>query len=385
MPGRWSFCKRSGSAFDRACGRRVRLYLPVAALLLQACDSDPILPLLPPLDEIPADLAEITFLAEGRPTAPYTMLEVRHPGGFRGFVAVNGAGQPVWYHRTLGSPHSFARRENGNFVFLDTERGLVEVSAQGEVIRELPQEARPARRMHHDVLVTHRNTVLFIAEEWQPWQGALLNGEAIWEWTPETSRVQKRWTSFDHLSPAIDWGERSVHSDWLHANSLSEGPRGNILLSLHHLNQVISITPDFQSFEWRMGGIEATISVPDPFSGQHTVMEIRPGRVLMFDNGFERLSERYSRAVEYEIAGGEARKVWEWRPARDNWARVISSARRLPNGNTLVAFGVRKDMPPGSTGPIEVYEVDGDGRTLWHLALEGAVSSLYRATPLFSF
>ena len=78
-------------------------------------------------------------------------------------------------------------------------------------------------------------------------------------------------------------------------------------------------------------------------------------------------------------------KTWEWRPARDNWARVISSARRLPNGNTLVAFGVPKDVPAGSTGPVEAYEVTEGGVVMWHLAVGREVSSMYRVTPLFEF
>ena len=39
----------------------------------------------------------------------------------------------------------------------------------------------------------------------------------------------------------------------------------------------------------------------------------------------------------------------------------------------------------GSTGPIEVYEVTQAGEVAWHLEVGGAVSSMYRATPLFEF
>jgi hypothetical protein len=156
-------------------------------------------------------------------------------------------------------------------------------------------------------------------------------------------------------------------------------------MSLHFLNQVLSISPDFQRIEWRMGGVGATLPVDDPFTGQHTAVEVKSNRVLLFDNGFERSAERYSRAAEYEITGNRAIKAWEWRPTRDNWARVISSARRLPNGNTLVAFGVPRDSPPGSTGPIEVYEVTHGGVVVWHLRVDDAVSSMYRATPIFAF
>jgi hypothetical protein len=363
--------------------RRLAIALAASALIV-ACDDSPVAPEHSPLTDVPADLAAVKFLAVGRPTAPYTMLEIRHADGFRGYVIVNSVGAPVWFFRTLGSPGGATRRENGNFVVIDTDRGLVEVDAQGSIVRVLAQESRPGRFIHHDVITTTRNTLFFIAEDVQSPRGAPITGDAVWEWNPETGETIKRWSTFDHLDPALDWGARSRPTDWVHANSLSIGPRGNVLMSMHFLDQVISIGADYRSVEWRLGGVRATIAVDDAFSGQHTAAEIAHGRVLLFDNGFAR-TERYSRAAEYELSQSSARKVWEWRPARDNWARVISSARRLPNGNTLVGFGTQQDTTLGATGPIEVYEVDTFGRVQWYLTLGGKVSSNYRATPLFDF
>lgn len=54
-------------------------------------------------------------------------------------------------------------------------------------------------------------------------------------------------------------------------------------------------------------------------------------------------------------------------------------------GSTLVGFGTPRDRPLGSTGPIEVYEVGAGGAVMWHLEISGAVSSMYRATPVTSF
>ena len=358
----------------------------LAALGAAACSDAPFTP-MEPLTDLPADLAAVTFTAEGTPTVPYMMLELRQTGGFSGFVVVDGAGRPVWYFRTQGTASSFTRRANGNFVFLDGERGLMEVNREGQVVRQLPQEARPGRRLHHDVTVTRRNTVLFLAEDWQPWEGELLAGEALWEWDPEAGTTVKRWSSFDHFDPRVDWGTRSIRGDWLHANAVSFGPRGNVVMSFHFLNQVISISPDFERIEWRMGGVRATVPVDDPFSGQHTAQEIRSGRILLFDNGFERTETRYSRALEFQMKDGTATKAWEWRPPRDNWARIISGVRRLPNGHSVVTFGTSRDVPSaaGTTGPIEVYEVTYDGDVVWHLVVGGPVTTMYRATPLQSF
>ena len=357
------------------------------ALIAGSCASDPpvAVPLRAPLFELPADIASIRIESEGHPTAPFAVLELRQGGGFSGFLVINEEGQVVWYFRTLGGPGGFTRMQNGNFVFLDSQRGLVEVTTQGVVVHELPQEAAPGRTMHHDVILSPKNTLLVIADDWQMWRDTLRNGAAIWEWDSEGTTIQKRWSSFDYLSPDQDRGSRSVNSDWLHPNALSIGPRGNIILSLHFLNQVISISPDFQRVEWRMGGVRATIPVDVQFSGQHTTAEIRPGHILLFDNGYERTVERFTRALEFEIEGNTARKAWEWRPARDNWAPVIGSARRLENGDTMLGFGLQPDSTLRSTGPIEAYEVTNAGKVVWHITVTANVRSMYRATPLFDF
>jgi hypothetical protein len=357
-----------------------RLAVVILALACAACGDAP----LAPLTDLPADLAAVSFSVEGRPTAPYTMLELRQTGGFSGFVAVDRAGRPVWYFRTQGTSSGFTRRRNGDFVFLDGDRGLVEVARDGHVVHELAQQARPGRRIHHDVTVSDHNTVLFLAEDTEPWEGAALVGDAVWEWDPEAGTTTRRWSSHAFLDPHSDWGARSNRQDWLHANSLFVAPGGNVLVSFHFLNQVISLAPDFSRVQWRLGGVGATLPVDDPFTGQHTAQQLGNGHVLLFDNGFER-STPYSRAAEYALQGQSATRVWQWRPERDNWARIISSARRLGNGNTVVGFGTTRDFPAGgATGPIEVYEVTPAGSVVWHLGVSGAAASMYRATPLMS-
>jgi hypothetical protein len=126
------------------------------------------------------------------------------------------------------------------------------------------------------------------------------------------------------------------------------------------------------------------VSSEDRFSGQHTAAEIAPNRLLMFDNGFERVVERYSRAVEFALdpAGGRATKVWEWRPSPSQWSRIVSLARRLPGGNAFVAFGASAGFVQ-STGPVAAYEVIPAGTVAWQVVVDG-VTLMYRAWPLAS-
>ena len=327
-------------------------------------------------EALPSDLARVQLTASGSPTTPLVLLHLYDPYGFRGYVAVDADGHVVWYWRTEGMSLGATRRANGHAVFLDRGRGLVEVRADGSVVHELQQDVAD-RELHHDVIATPRDSLLFLAFDAREHRGASLKGEAIWEWQPETGQAVKRWSSWDHLSPDEDRGARS-REEWLHANSLALGPRGNVLMSIHFLNQVISISPDFQRVEWRLGGINATrtLSSTDQFSGQHTARELAPDRLLVFDNGLQ--TRESSRALELDMAGDTTKAIWQWQPARRNKSAFVSSARRLASGHTLVAFGM--SGVDGSTGPVEVFEVTPRGEPVWHLEL-GDTKQMFRAEP----
>jgi hypothetical protein len=330
---------------------------------------------------LPDDLARISFKTTGTPTFPYAIVHLFSQDGFKGYAVIDGAGKVRWHYRTVDYPFGAGQRRNGNFVFMDKRRGLIEVNARGDVVHERPQD-EPERELHHDAIVTPADTVLYLAFDTETVAGKRLKGERIGEWFPDTGADVTRWRSWEHLSPVEDRGPRT-RGEWLHANSLSVGPRGNILISFHYLNQIASISADWRTFEWRLGGVGATIPVAadDQFSGQHTAVEVKPGRIVLFDNGRDR--GRYSRAIEFEIAEGRARPVWQWRPAHDNYSSAISSARRLPNGNTLIAFGMSKGQAE-STGPVEAFEVTSAGQIAWHVVVTG-VTTMFRVEPLQHF
>jgi hypothetical protein len=348
-------------------------------------------------DPLPADLASVTITATGTPTSPYALVHLFKQDGFKGYALVDGRGAIVWHYRTKDYPFGAARRKNGNFVFMDKGRGLVEVNPRGEVVHELAQRD-PEREMHHDLIVTPADTVMYIAFDTEDARGKRLKGEAIWEWNPDTGEDVKRWRSWDFLSPIDDVGPRTA-GEWLHANSLAIGPRGNVIMSFHYINQVISITKDWKSIEWRLGGIRPTIPLtPDQqFSGQHTAREIAPGRIVLFDNGRDRGG--YSRAMELSLENGtgtpkgvpygsavpydRATTVWQWRPEKDNYSSAISSARRLPGGNTLVSFGMSAGQAE-STGPTEAFEVTNAGKIVWHLSVSGT-TTMFRVEPIASW
>ena len=342
---------------------------------------------------LPDGLAVLEFTTEGVASQPLTLLETTaHGGGYRGVVIVDAEGEVVWYWDS-GPVAGTDRRDNGNFIFHYGARGVLEVTPTGHVVASVAQQPLPHRRTHHDAIATPWNTVLFLAYDTRDFEGRAVSGEAIWEWTPETDELELRWSSWDELSPATDWGQHSKDEDWLHANSLSLGPEDNILVSFRFTDQVISITPDFSAIEWRLGGINADVVVSgdDVFIGQHTAAELPAvngrRRVLLFDNGPPGRGFSRAQELELDLEAGTAATVWEFRPTPDNFSFITSLARRLPNGNTFVAFGAGPGVLT-SFGPVEAFEVDPAGDVQFHLEIGGPTVDdsfvLYRASPLSS-
>ena len=337
---------------------------------------------------LPPEVAGLQFTATGTPTHPVSFIEIAQSGtGWLGLLLVED-GEIIGYRRTLGSLFGTARRENGDFVLVDPTLGLIGHRLDGSTPYRLPQpDSAPGAaygRIHHEVIATPQNTLLFIANETRAVAGQQVTGEAIWEWTPETSTITRRWSAFDHLRWPEEQGPRSTASNWLHGNGLAVGPRGNILMSLRNMDQVISISSDYARLEWRLGGPAATLALPadDRFAGQHSVSAPGPDRLLVFDNGFER-TPAFSRAIEYRIdpAAGTATRVWQYRPSPDIYAAMVGSTRRLESGNTVTLFGMLQGHN-NSTGPIVALETDASGTERWRLHAGPGVVRVYRATTL---
>jgi hypothetical protein len=312
---------------------------------------------------------------------------------FNGGLIVDAHGRVVWYGRTPSAPLGAARRTNGHWVLLfggGAAAGLIEFSALGEVVHRLDASALPVgQRIHHGVTATPHDTLLFLTFDPREVDGQVRNGEALWEWNPSTGALDKRWSAFDFIDPRVEFGARSIPEDWLHGNSVSIGPRGNIVVSLHFLDQVISLASDFSAIEWRLGGARSTFAI-DPAqasSGQHSALEVATNRMMMFDNGVARADgSRFSRAIELALdpSSGSVATAWEYRPDPTIWVPIFGSVRRLPNGHSVVAFGA----PPGqfgATGPVVLHEVSPSGQRLWSLLLSlPPGGGIFQADPITS-
>lgn len=332
-------------------------------------------------------LSSVTLADSGLGSRPLALVDVAGAVGFGGLLIIE-EGEIVGHLPLEGSLFGSTRRANGEMVLLDGVLGLTSFTIDGTLVDRLEQAdaTTPYRRIHHDVLATPANTILFIADDTATITDTLVTGESIWEWDPATGAVEKKFSAFDHLDWKTLRGVRSSPANWLHGNGINFGPRGNVLMSLRNADYVISIAPDFGSVEWTLGGPAGTLGIApeDRFYGQHFVSEPVEGRVLIFDNGVER-DPQYTRVIEYDVDTGAdtVTKAWEYRHDPDIFAALVGSARRLDNGNTIAAFGMQAGHN-GSSGPITAVEVTSLGAVVWRLTFGGSVTRVYRVNTATS-
>jgi len=172
--------------------------------------------------------------------------------------------------------------------------------------------------------------------------------------------------------------------DWLHINSLSllgsnrwydeTGDERfhptNIIISSRHANFIAIISHATGAIVWRLGP-DFTADAPEhnlgQFVGQHHAHMIPrhlpgEGNILVFDNGgrsgyggtdgFPRYTREYSRVIEFNPVTLEI--TWQY-TAENFFSHFISSAQRLPNGNTLITEGAKG----------RVFEVTHDKEIVW--------------------
>ncbi len=195
--------------------------------------------------------------------------------------------------------------------------------------------------------------------------------------------------------------------DWLHLNSVSTLGKNrwyeqdgderfhpdNLILDSREANFIIIVSRKTGKIVWRVGP-EYDKSTPwhdiGQIIGPHHAHMIPPGlpgagNILVFDNGgeagyggptgFPRHTRAYSRVVEFDPI--TLKVVWQYGPKDGDdryFSGFVSSAQRLPNGNTLVT--------PGDAG--EVFEVTRDKKVVWRWIsparkAETNFYSLYRA------
>ena len=270
---------------------------------------------------------------------------------------------------------------------LHGNRSIGELDWNGNIVWKWDEQAPGgAARQHHDWYRLPNGNTLILAN-WihsvPGFKAKKLYDDVIYEVTPSGSIVWK-WAASDHLKEfgftpsSLKLMYESAAPDYLHLNDMtavgpnrwfSAGDRrfdpDNILIDSREANFIAIIDKKTGTLVWRIGPNEPSAvdhpsaAVPRPVdqtSGQHDahlIPEGLPGAgdLLVFDNQGEAGYPAQKLAVlpgsrVLEIDPVRKQIIWQYTAADSGqapwgfYSAFISSARRLPNGNTLIDEGM---------------------------------------------
>ena len=246
------------------------------------------------------------------------------------------------------------------------------------------------------------------------WEGNLTGYE--WHANEHYNEIGfTNWAKIGIFYQILPWINRSILRGWLHINSISELGENhwygegdnrfnpsNIILDSRHANFIAIIERSTGNIVWRVGPDYSKNTEGGYKLGQiigphnaHMIPKDLPGEgnILVFDNGGIggygilglpcRYMRFYSRVIEFNPITYEI--VWEYYnksgpifPKNENLSRFfsffVSSAQRLPNGNTLICEGDRG----------RVFEVTPTKDIVWEYIYPGLLGNygeneVYRA------
>jgi len=223
-------------------------------------------------------------------------------GSGAALIELDWDGNKVWEYRDPWLHHDFQRMLNGNTVFLVREPLPVEFAETvqgGQANVDSPE---------------------------------VMLGDKIREVDSQGNTVSE-WSLWENLDVSIDkichlHGRR----EWTHANSLKLTRTNDFLVSFRTTNTIGIVSRQTGEFTWKWG--------PGEVFHQHHATQLDNNNILLFDNGCHSTenSER-SRVVEINPTTNEITWQYIGSPPMSFYSFHISSAERLPNGNTLICEG----------------------------------------------
>lgn len=333
--------------------------------------------------------------------------------------AVDADGNIRWYS-TLYSRHTFVQLSNGHLLIQNRTNGnkgsynvLSETDYLGRIYRRYRFSDKLGKSsleqyitaVHHDALELPNHNLLVTISG-----GDKYAEDVIVEIDYKTGKTVKVIDFKKLLPPSMYRNYNSTTTkggkiDWLHMNSLYYDQKtGNLLVSARNQDITMSINYKTGKINWIYSGKKKS-SWPKKYrsklltptkgttitGGQHdlTLLSSKNGKlkVLLYDNNIDvtngnaKTSGKYSQAVQYTIDTKKKtiKQTWSYGKSlgKDNFTRVIGSAQRLSNGNTLIDFGYKHD---GSQSNI--IEVDKNNNQVFNLTISSSKTDrtyVYRA------
>ncbi len=261
----------------------------------------------------------------------------------------------VWkYSNNMIDGHDRARLRNGNTVVFKYVKVPPEIQAK-------VKGGMPGTEIFEKGIAVGGDFGWRIGEEFgvQKKEGQMYS-ISLTEVTPEGKEVWEM-PLYEALDPEIDiltpYCGREL---WPGLNSIKETPDGNLISTSYNLSTVFMWDKKSKKVKWRFGNKgKNLISFP------HDPSVLENGNVLFFENGRYYSSDPdgstnyfppdHSTVLEVNPNTNEIEWLYKAENPVDFYSTYISSARRLPNGNTLIC--------EGATGRF--FEVTRKGETVW--------------------
>lgn len=168
----------------------------------------------------------------------------------------------------------------------------------------------------------------------------------------------------------------STENSPYHCNSVKYTDDGNIIISYRHRSQIVKVNYETGEVMWKLGGLDSdfTFTNDDGFTYQHDAQEHPNNVITLFDNRVN-LTPEYSRGVRYQLNFDTmtAERIWEYRHPQDLYTPVIANMQTLPNGNSLISWGV-SDMNDTNSN-ILATEVTPDNEVAFEFGLDVGAAS----------
>jgi hypothetical protein len=306
---------------------------------------------------VPSDFPRIDVLVNTAQTAPGKLFF-----GLRRsyFIILENDGTPYFYQKSRDYLMDFRVLENGLLSRTvdnwDTGEGFYAIMDSSYTYVDTFMVKGGEGTNHHDFLYLANGHTLYITNEVknvdmsQLVPGGNPNARVIGNNIQEqdaAGNVIFHWKCWDHfnIEDAVYEDLTAGQIDYTHTNSIAVDFDGHILVSNRNLSECTKIHRTTGKIIWRMGGMHNMFTFLDTDENyyQHMLRPVsgKPNHYTMFDNGTNRLP-KYTRAVEFKVDTSlmTVEKIWEYRKNPDYFAAWLGGVFRLPNGNTLINWGI---------------------------------------------
>jgi len=208
-------------------------------------------------------------------------------------------------------------------------------------------------------------------------RAALVSGAVIQELDSQRNPVFQ-WRSWDHYN-FEDFTYPNPTASFIsefHFNDIFLDVDGNVVVSTP--TEVRKISRQTGEVMWTLGGSQNEFTIvgagfdASDFGG-HGTYRLANGHLLEYDNSHAGIT---SRVIEYTLdeSNKVATVVWSYTPPTMIACFATGNAQRLPNGNTLICWGL-----PRNGGVPSCTEVTPSGEKVFELSITNLSLQSYRA------